>query len=292
MTRRHKSMTTRDCPRRRLFAGAASFALGLAAALGLVVGATGIAPGIASATTVHAAGLGPGEYWYERTEWQIGSGRINEMEVWTARDGSGRIQRGDDDFRFAGPSSVPVRNWNFFSTASYDEIVAFPVNDDAALLASLASITTDPTQPFLTFATAGDLLGHAPLSIAQRAAFVRVMANLPGAISLGSVRDERGRTGIGLAYDFYGVRNLYIVDARTSALLDSYNDVVDAKVAAAANPHLSLAALKIRQAYLATGVVGSIDSRPQAAASGHRHRAVRGHGKPRERAAHHRKAAR
>src|SRR6185436_547025 len=142
-----------------------------------------------------------------------------------------------------------------------------------------------------TYGLAVTLVEHAPLSTPQRVAIFRVVQSLPGVEKLGTVTDERDRTGVGAALVSDGIRERLVVDAATAAPLDAYNDVVDANAAAAANPGVNLADLAGRVTFLATGVIDSADVAAKLAKARLRHkRTHRRHGKARKRAAHRRLA--
>jgi hypothetical protein len=76
-----------------------------------------------------------------------------------------------------------------------------------------------PPGPGEAFTQVGDLLRNTDASPALRAALYRAAAGLPGVKSLGTVTDELGRKGLGLAFDAHGTRHELIFSATTSALL-------------------------------------------------------------------------
>jgi hypothetical protein len=76
-----------------------------------------------------------------------------------------------------------------------------------------------PPGPGEAFTQVGDLLRETDAPPALRAALYRAAAGLPGVKSLGTVPDELGRRGVGLAFDSHGTRHELIFSATTSALL-------------------------------------------------------------------------
>ena len=64
-----------------------------------------------------------------------------------------------------------------------------------------------------------DLLRETDASPALRSALYRAAAGLSGVKSIGTVTDELGRKGVGLAIDSHGSRHEMIFSAATSALL-------------------------------------------------------------------------
>jgi hypothetical protein len=76
-----------------------------------------------------------------------------------------------------------------------------------------------PPGPAEAFTQVGDLLRETDAPPALRAALYRAAAGLPGVKSLGTVTDQLGRHGLGLAFDSHGTRHELIFSATTSALL-------------------------------------------------------------------------
>jgi hypothetical protein len=92
-----------------------------------------------------------------------------------------------------------------------------PVTLRARLLTG--KVEGGPPGPGEAFTQVGDLLRNTDASPALRAALYRAAAGIPGVKSLGTVTDELGRKGLGLAFDAHGTRHELIFSATTSALL-------------------------------------------------------------------------
>jgi hypothetical protein len=70
------------------------------------------------------------------------------------------------------------------------------------------------------FAVAGDTLRETDAPPAVRAAILRAIAKIPGVTLLGTVRDQVGRSGLGVAMSPRGAdRQVLILDPTNSALL-------------------------------------------------------------------------
>ncbi len=93
--------------------------------------------------------------------------------------------------------------------------------DPATLRARLLTgkVEGGPPGPAEAFTQVGDLLRETDAPPALRAALYRAAADLPGVKAIGTVTDELGRRGLGLAFDSHGTRHELIFSATTSALL-------------------------------------------------------------------------
>jgi hypothetical protein len=137
-------------------------------------------------------------------------------EIWIAPDGSGRIRetRGatTSDDRF-GPGGL-----------SYTNFAGWPT-DPTAMLAKLRAEAADagpsgPPPDVEAFVVAGDALRETGAPPAVRAAILRAIVEIPGVTVLGTVRDQVGRSGLGVAISPTGAdRQVIILDPTTSALL-------------------------------------------------------------------------
>jgi hypothetical protein len=85
-----------------------------------------------------------------------------------------------------------------------------------------------------------------------------VAAKIPGVISLGTVADHGGRSGIALAYDGHGVRSELILDPATSALLGETDTAIGPGASAPAGAVLDWAV------HLDSEIVGSLPAGPPA----------------------------
>ncbi len=258
---------TRERPRRSrriLQVGVAAALLGAALALTSVLQSS--APSAAASVLRHLAKLaatqsatvplGPGQYLYVDSDEEsltIAEGpdgvhysylQVDHRQVWIAANGSGRLidhlgqptfltPADETTWRAAGSPAI--------STASSD--TAFGPNGLSDSPSDLASLPTDPTTlgaeiaqrkieggppgPGEDFIQVGDLLRETDASPALRSALFQVAASLPGVESLGSVMDQAGRSGVGLAIVTRGVRYELIFDSSTSALLGEQETIAD-----------------------------------------------------------------
>jgi hypothetical protein len=140
-------------------------------------------------------------------------GTKDAREIWIAPDGSGRIRetRGDTtlDQRF-GPGGL-----------SYTNFAGWPT-EPTAMLAKLHGQPggLGPSPDGEAFAVAGDTLRETDAPPAVRAAILRAIAEIPGVTLLGTVRDQVGRSGLGVAMAPPGAdRQVLILDPTSSALL-------------------------------------------------------------------------
>ena len=135
-----------------------------------------------------------------------------EREIWIAPDGSGRIRetvgatRSDDRFGPGGLSREDFSDWPTSTDAVADK------------LRHEAEATAVPV-PLEMFVRAGDYLRETGAPPAVRASLYRVLAEIPGIQLLGTVRDQQGRPGTGVAITADGERHELILDPNTSLLL-------------------------------------------------------------------------
>jgi len=183
-----------------------------------------------------------------------------DREAWIA---AGRPSLGrDEDYRSApgglagsadGTRPQRIDGWLTLVGMSYEPLRALPTDDDDALADQLARAAGD--LPGRSFALGANLLRLAPLTAAQRAAIYRVLARVPGTELLGTVTDELGRTGTGIAFAHDGVRVELIFDPATAALL-----AVHRSGRSVSAPGMQ--GEDVQEALLATGVVDGPDDRP------------------------------
>jgi hypothetical protein len=116
------------------------------------------------------------------------------------------------------------------------------------------------------------LLALGNLTSGQRSALFQVLADRPGARSLGGAKDATGRMGVGVALPLRGSTSelRVIIDPKTSDILQS-SEILDPPPAAAPRidggrrmvpspPPISLA--QRTEVYLSTGHVGALGDRP------------------------------
>jgi hypothetical protein len=115
-----------------------------------------------------------------------------------------------------------------------------------------------PPGPAEAFTQVGDLLRETDVPPALRAALYRAAAGLPGVKSLGTVTDELGRRGIGLAFDKAGTRHELIFSAKTSALLAEQ----EVQAGPVRGVHAPRGTLLEWSAYTAGEVVDRLPARP------------------------------
>lgn len=238
-----------------LGAGAAVVAAGLAVSALLPAGDTG-GPGSAAAAVLlraaHAAASqpstappGPGQFVYTKSQSSyentavVGGQTINffqtqTREIWIAPDGSGRLRESDGPPRFA--TSADEAAW---IAAGKPDLDAQPGDSTfgpgGLYYFDLSKLPTDPAQlkqqiedrsveggppgDAETFTIIGDLLRETYVSPDLRAAIYTVASELPGVQLLGTVQDQLGRSGTGVAYVSNGISHELIFDPQTSALL-------------------------------------------------------------------------
>jgi len=109
------------------------------------------------------------------------------------------------------------------------------------------------------FRRLGEILRSGYLTPAQRAALYEVAARLPGIELVGSVRDDAGRVGTGVAIDDhspnYQTREMLVFDPRTGALLAEQRTPLEG------NPWYPAGA-RTGTTYLRAEVVDHIKQRP------------------------------
>jgi hypothetical protein len=161
---------------------------------------------------------------------------------WIAANGEGLFRETDGPARYlssheaAGCKAAPGQpagesdTWAAPGCLSIDPIPlgGLPRNP-ARLRARLLTgkVEGGPPGPAEAFTQVGDLLRETDASPPLRAALYRAAAGLPGVRSLGTVTDELGRDGIGLAFDKVGIRHELIFSAKTSALLAEQEVLVE-----------------------------------------------------------------
>ncbi len=153
-----------------------------------------------------------------------------------------------------GPDGTRQRaGWAALAGFSLEQLRALPT-DEEALAARLATVAGDGPENVVV--AAAGLLRMAPLAPEQRAALYRVLASSPGAQLLGTVTDERGRSGTGVAFERDGTRVELIFDPVDARLLDVTSDATDPAPAGLPAP------ARTQESLLASGVVDSSDARP------------------------------
>jgi hypothetical protein len=197
---------------------------------------------------------GPGQYLYTASHSLTGSdtalpGGVYCQAVfeqyrqnWVAPDGEGLFREidGPAHYRSGRETSVcksapaqPAGESNTWAAPGCLSIDPIPLGrlprNPATLRARLLTgkVEGGPPGPGEAFAQVGDLLRNTDASPALRAALYRAAAGLPGVKSLGTVTDELGRRGLGLAFDGHGTRHELIFSATTSALLGEEDVQVD-----------------------------------------------------------------
>jgi len=116
-----------------------------------------------------------------------------------------------------------------------------------------------------TFEFAGTFLqSGAPPKV--RAALYRMIENLPGIESLGSMTDELGRDGVGVGFTQYGVQDVLIFDPPTSAVLEREGVAADPSQIKVPPGSAQFSANEVINytVYEASGVVNSITAAPSA----------------------------
>jgi hypothetical protein len=182
----------------------------------------------------------------DRRAW-VAAGRpaLGQGTPWTLAPAGAAVER------------QPANGWKALSGLSYDALRALSTDDDA-LAHRLRRVAAD--SPEETFAFAANLLRSTPVSAAQRAALYRVLAKVPGVELLGTVKDERGRSGTGIALERDGVRMDLLFDPETALLLDFSRTVTDPRQVAG-RPDANLP-VQEHEAFLSAGVVDSTHARP------------------------------
>jgi hypothetical protein len=197
-----------------------------------------------------------------------GSGRIVETyshpQLGTAKDRAGWIAAGRPSL-VVGPSD---------STFGPGQLSNGPPNlnqlpDDPAKLAALLAarrIEGGPKGPAEDFVQIGDLLRETYVRPALRAAIFAVAKGIPGVRLLGTVTDQVGRTGIGLAYVHAFpaqreiVKSVLVFDPKTSKMIAEETFVTDTKT--------GKTTLNSWTDYLKSGVVNSKTSTDPVSAAG------------------------
>ena len=131
---------------------------------------------------------------------------------------------------------------------------------DPKVLAALISsrkIEGGPPGPAEDFTQVGDLLRETDAPPALRSALFEVAANIPGVEQLGSVADNSGRIGVGVAYVSGGSRHELIFNPTDSSLMGEEDVVVDADQA-----HEPVGTVTDWAVYLSSKVVDSDGAAP------------------------------
>lgn len=124
-----------------------------------------------------------------------------------------------DDF---GPARTPpARFWFKGKWLTWDQFVALPA-DPVYLRALLDEKVADlPYPTYYVVKEAAELLAQSPAPPALRKALWQVIADVPGVISQGRVRDSLGREGYGLVFDVPARSKVqYIVDPEKGTILE------------------------------------------------------------------------
>jgi hypothetical protein len=248
----------RPSRRRPLVGGACAAALAVLAILvaGLLRSGSTTEPALAAGSVLQRlarvasaqpwAVPGPSQYLYTTSHSLTGSDTVlpggfycqavfqQYRQNWVAPDGRGLFRELDGPAHYlshreavackAAPAQ-PAGESNTWAAPGCLSIDPIPLGrlprNPATLRARLLTgkVEGGPPGPGEAFTQVGDLLRRTDASPALRAALYRAAAGLPGVRSLGTVTDELGRRGLGLASDEHGTRHELIFSATTSALL-------------------------------------------------------------------------
>jgi hypothetical protein len=279
-----------------LGAAAAVAAVVFAVTAVLPAGESG-SPSLAAAAVLHRAARiaarqpatappGPGQFVYTKSESLYENGAVVDhkeinffqtqtREIWIGPDGSGRLRESDGPPRFA--TSADRAAW---IAAGKPDLTGNPSSDDTfgaggLYYLDLSNVPTDPSQlkqlidnrtieggpsgDAETFTIIGDLLRETYASPALRSALYTVAAELPGVQLLGTVQDQLGRSGTGVAYVSRGFSHELIFDPQTSALLAEQTTVADPSQV---KPPAPAGTVVDWTSYLSSGVVDSTTSTP------------------------------
>ncbi len=195
---------------------------------------------------------GPGQYLYTashsltRSDTALAGGVYCQLvfqqyrQNWIAADGEGLFREIDGPAHYlstreaAACKAAPAQpagesdTWAARGCLSIDPIPLGRLPRNPAVLRArllTGRVEGGPPGPAEAFTQVGDLLRETDAPPALRAALYRAAAGLPGVKALGTVTDELGRRGLGLAFDSHGTRHELIFSAATSALL-AERDVV------------------------------------------------------------------
>lgn len=250
--RRRPKATRRRPSRRTILVGGAALAAGMAAAiavpLALPSGSPGAPPSAAAVAVLHEAAnaaeqqlssepIAPGRFLYLKTYEGNAGGSIYPIrggspapesgapalpgfttlvrQVWVAADGSGRerVTPGDPS---APTSDTRVPAGTFTTTIVYTD--QLPLDPDALRSAIVQRFEGGKANNAATLQFAGTFLQ--PDAAPQlRAALYRMIATLPGVVSLGPKTDVLGRAGVGVSISEHGNRTQLIFDPESSAVL-------------------------------------------------------------------------
>jgi len=206
-------------------------------------------------------------------------------ESWIGTDGSGRLYEAPGGITF--PSEKDHAAWVAAGSPDlgggptdetyeagglyYLDTSGLPADPQALRdLIEQRQIVGGPDGDWETFSIIGDLLRETSVPPVVRGALYEVAADLPGVELVGKVEDGSGRPGVAVAYTHDGIRQEFIFDPNTAALLGE-NDVLveDSTVnvgrggAGAIYGGVGPAGTSSYEAtYLASGVVDSIHTVP------------------------------
>ncbi|MCC6831152.1 MAG: CU044_5270 family protein [Thermoleophilia bacterium] len=161
--------------------------------------------------------------------------------------------------RVSGLPSVSAR---FAEVGASDAALAERVDDPrgaAELLRDAAPRYGGAPRDQEMFVMVGDGLRETDFSPGARAALFRAAAYIEGVRSIGTVRDSRGRAGIGVTRESDGMREVLIFDPETSQLLEEQRRTtgpIDWL------PGVPTGSLVGRSTYLVSAVVGSETATP------------------------------
>lgn len=197
-----------------------------------------------------------------------GSGRIVETysnpELGTAKDRAGWIAAGRPSLAVAPTDSTFGPGQLIDGPPNLNQLPADPAKL-AALLAA-RKIEGGPKGPAEDFVQIGDMLREDYVRPTLRAAIFSVAERIPGVRLLGTVTDQNGRSGIGLAYVSAWPalreigRSVLIFDPKTSKLIAEETFVTATKT--------GKTSLTAWTDYLKSGVVNSDDSTDQVSGAG------------------------
>jgi hypothetical protein len=216
----------------------------------------------ASSLAPRDAEPGPAQWWYQRQEnfGPRGEADLNVREDWHSRDGGWRaIQRGSrplEQDQAPRPGSRP--RYTFFpAPLSYEEASALPADPELLYTRILAAAEvwarqggTAPVEHEALTIVGDWLRASPPLPAWLRAGLWQAATQLRGVETLGTVRDRRGREGVGIARAEAGQRRELIFDRESAWLLEERT--VD----------LRSGRTRWSTTYVASGVVDSVRARP------------------------------
>jgi hypothetical protein len=189
-----------------------------------------------------------------------GSGRIVETysnpQLGTAKDRAGWIAAGRPSLAVPPSDTTFARGQLSDGPPNLNQLPADPAK--LAALLEARKIEGGPKGPAEDFVQIGDMLREDYVRPALRAAIFTVAERIPGVRLLGTVTDQDGRSGIGLAYvSAFPARaeigkSVLIFDPATSKLIAEESSLTDTKT--------GKTALMAWTDYLKSGVVDSVTS--------------------------------